>query len=106
MTELNLFPADLDMSTKALFFNMGENESLFTLTCMKELRKNGIACEVFHEPQKIDKQFRYAERKKIPYVVIIGSREMEEKSCVVKTLKSGEQITIPVSSLVNFFNQS
>ena len=39
---------------------------------MQQLRNNNIACELFHEQAKFDKQFKYAEKKKIPFVVIIG----------------------------------
>ena len=103
MTDLDLFPAGLEVSTRVLFFNMGEVESLYAMSIMKDLRQSGIACELFHEPLKIDKQFRYAERKKIPYIIIIGSTEMENESCVVKTLETGEQVTIHVKDLQKKF---
>lgn len=103
MAVLNLFPAGLEVGTKALFFNMGEKESFFALTCMRQLRNNGIACELFHEPLKIDKQFKYAERKKIPFVIIIGSREMDQDNCVIKNLATGEQTTIPANQIKDFF---
>jgi histidyl-tRNA synthetase len=56
---------------------------------LQALRAKGIASEIFHEEAKMDKQFKYAEKKNIPFVVIIGSRELETNSCVLKNLKSG-----------------
>jgi histidyl-tRNA synthetase len=105
LEELKLFPEDLQVSTKALFFNMGEKESAFAFTKMQVLRKAGIACELYHvEEQKIAKQFRYAEDKKIPFAVIIGSKEVEQNYCQVKNLATGEQHVVVFENLVHFFN--
>ncbi len=99
MEESGLFPQDLFISTKVLFFNMGEKEAIFAFGKMQGLRKQGISCELYHETAKLDKQFRYAERKNIPYAVIIGSREMDNNSCMMKDLKKGQQRTIAITEL-------
>jgi histidyl-tRNA synthetase len=99
MEELKLFPQNLQVSTKALFFNMGETESLFAFGIMQQLRSKGIACELYHEFAKIGKQFTYAEKKNIPYVVIIGSKEIEDNNCVVKNLATGVQNLVPIDQL-------
>ncbi len=105
MDELNVFPENLQVSTKALFFNMGEKESLFAFNCLQALRNNNIACELFHEPAKMDKQFKYAEKKNIPFVVIVGTKEMETGEAVVKHLKTGEQQNVPLNQLTDHFNK-
>jgi len=105
MEELNLFPGNLQVSTKALFFNMGEKESAFAFGIMQQLRSEGIACELYHEETKIAKQFSYAEKKSIPFVIIIGSKEMEEGICQVKNLSSGVQESIAPAQLAAFFNR-
>ena len=99
MEELQLFPEDLQVSTKALFFNMGEKESDYAYKIMQEIRKSGIACELYHESSKLDKQFKYAEKKNITYVVIIGSKEIEQNSAILKNLSSGIQEDIPFDQL-------
>jgi histidyl-tRNA synthetase len=104
LEEMNLFPDNLQVNTKALFFNMGEKESTHAFGIMQQLRSKGIACELFHEPLKIDKQFKYAEKKHIPFVVIIGSKEMEAGNCQVKKLGTGEQQLIAENRLADFFN--
>jgi len=104
LDEMQLFPNDLEITTVALFFNMGREESMVALDLLKPLRSNGISCELFHEPVKIDKQFKYAEKKKIPFVIIIGSKEIESKTAVVKNLKTGQQETMPVENLPLFFS--
>ena len=105
MEELKLFPENLQVSTKALFFNMGEAESLYSFEIMQQLRNNGIACELYHEAAKMNKQFTYAEKKNIPFVIIIGSKEMEEKKCTVKELATGVQQEIAIDKLSDFFNK-
>lgn len=97
---LQLFPANLQVGSQVLFFNLGENESAFAFTLMQQLRNSGIACELYHETAKMDKQFKYAEKKNIPFAVIIGSRELEQQQCVVKDLRKGEQQTVAPQDLL------
>ena len=101
MEELKLFPEEVNTGTKVLFFNLGINESKTAFFLMQSLRATGISSELFHEQTKFDKQFKYAEKKKINYVVIIGSKELEEGNCIIKDLKKGVQKTIPQVELVN-----
>ena len=103
MEELQLFPENLQIATIALFFNMGDSESSFAYQQMQQLRNHGIACEMYPEQIKIDKQFKYADKKKITYVIIIGSKEIEESSCVIKNIKTGVQQNVLLSKLVEFF---
>jgi histidyl-tRNA synthetase len=51
---------------------------------------------------KFDKQFKYAEKKNIPFVVIIGSKELEEKTCTIKNLLQGSQQTIKQQDLITY----
>lgn len=106
LEELDLFPADLQVGTRVLFFNMGETESAVAFNLMQQLRSKDIACELFHENAKINKQFNYAEKKQIPYVVIIGSKETETRECAVKRLSDGVQQTIAFDQLSDFFNKA
>ncbi len=105
MEEMNLFPENLQVSTKALFFNMGETESNFAFGIMQKLRSSGIACELYHEAVKINKQFTYAEKKNIPFVVIIGSKEIVEKNCQVKNLSTGVQEVVAFEKLADYMKK-
>ncbi|MFZ6025048.1 MAG: histidine--tRNA ligase [Bacteroidota bacterium] len=104
MEELQVFPDTVQIGTKVLFFNLGEAESKTAFHLLQELRKNNIAAELFHEQSKFDKQFKYAEKKNIPYAVIIGSKEMEQGTCLVKDLTKGTQEEMAQSGLVNYFS--
>lgn len=102
LEELKLFPDQLSQGSKAIFFNMGETESLFAFNIMQQLRNKGVSCELFHEAVKINKQFSYAEKKKIEYVVIIGSKEIEQKYCLVKNLSTGLQEVVVFDNLYGY----
>jgi histidyl-tRNA synthetase len=102
MEELKLFPETVEQGTKVLFFNLGEEESKTAYHLLQQLRQKGVASEIYHEPAKFDKQFKYAEKKNILFAVILGSKELEQKACVVKDLRTGEQTTVPFEKLSDF----
>lgn len=102
LEELQLFPEDLQISTRVLFFNLGTAESKKAFELAQLLRARGISAELYHEVTKFDKQFKYAEKKNIPYVIIIGEKELEQGSCNIKTLASGKQETITYEQLISF----
>ena len=102
MEEKNLFPASVEQATQVLFFNLGENEALQSYQLMMALRNKKIACEIYPEKSKFDKQFKYAEKKNIPTIVIIGSDELAAKKCTVKNLNSGQQDTITFEALMDY----
>jgi len=100
MEELNLFPPDIHIGTQVLFFNLGEAESNAAFRLMQQLRQKGIRSELFHEQAKFDKQFKYAEKKNIPYIIIIGDKELKENTCTVKNLATSQQETIGADALL------
>jgi histidyl-tRNA synthetase len=101
MEELKLFPAEVHVGTQVLFFNLGEAESKVAFSLLQQLRQKGIRGELFHETSKFDKQFKYAEKKNIPYVVILGNEELKNGSCKLKDIRNGEQQTLTIDQLLN-----
>jgi histidyl-tRNA synthetase len=91
MEERKLFPATVKRSTQVLFFNLGEEAADKSFKLAQELRLENIRCELYHEPAKFDKQFKYAEKKHIPLVVIIGDEELASGKAKLKILESGKQ---------------
>lgn len=102
MEELQRFPENVHTGTKVLFFNLGDLESKRSFELVQQLRNKGIAAELYHETAKMDKQFKYAEKKKIPYAVIIGATELQNNSCNIKTLGTGQQQTISMDGLLQY----
>ena len=95
----NLFPSSVEQTTTILFFNLGEAEAKEAYQLMGTLRAKKIACEIYPDKSKFDKQFKYAEKKGIPYIIIIGSDELNKKECTLKNLITGTQQTIPFEAL-------
>jgi histidyl-tRNA synthetase len=102
MEELNFFPAAVQTGTQVLFFNLGDAECKKAFELMQQLRSKDIKCEIYHEQSKFDKQFKYAEKKNIQFAVIIGSKELEENTCVIKDMKKGEQQIIKQEMIEQF----
>jgi histidyl-tRNA synthetase len=102
LEEKNLFPASIEQTTQVLFFNLGEAEALGAYQQMILLRNKKIACEIYPEKSKFDKQFKYAEKKGIPYIAIIGTEELAKQECTIKQLSTGKQTIIPFTSLLDF----
>ena len=101
MEELKCFPEDVHTGTQLLFFNMGDNEARFAFTLLQQLRGKGIRAELYHEKAKFDRQFKYAEKKNIPYIVIIGEEEVQKGICRMKDIRSGTQMDLTVEELLS-----
>ncbi len=103
LTELNLFPENVAISTKAMFINFGEKEINYCLPIAKILRNRGISSEIYPDSAKLKKQFSYADAKKIPYVIIAGEQEIENKTLKIKDMISGTETIVSITEIENFF---
>jgi histidyl-tRNA synthetase len=101
MEELKIFPPAVQRSTQVLFFNLGEEAAMKSFELMQKLRQEGIRSELYHEQAKFDKQFKYAEKKRIPFVVIIGTDELLTSVAKVKDLKSGVQTEVEFGEIIS-----
>lgn len=99
MEELNLFPDSLNTTTQILFFNLGQQEAKVAYSFLQQIRKLGYSAEIYPETTKFDKQFKYAEKKNIPYVAILGNQEFENKTLNIKNLNTGEQKSFAFSDI-------
>ena len=97
--ELNLFPETVTATSKALFINYGDNEALYAMQAIQKLRASEIKVELYPDNAKVAKQFQYADKRGIPYAVIIGAQEMETNSYSLKNLSSGEQLLLDFEQL-------
>jgi len=99
LEELKLFPATVQRSTQVLFFNLGAEAADTCFELAQVLRQENIRCELYHEQAKFDKQFKFAEKKHIPFVVIIGAEELVSGKAKLKNLESGKQEEVPFGDL-------
>lgn len=100
MDELNLFPANTNASVQVMFTNFGEKEEAYTLPILHQFRAAGISCEIYPDAAKFKKQFNYANRKNIPFVVVVGAQEIEAGKLALKTMETGEQEMLEVSEII------
>ena len=99
LTELDLFPKELQSTTQVLFATFGAEELRYALNWAKELRARNIAVEVYPEPTKMKKQMGYADAKRIPFVGIVGSDEMAQGKVMLKNMASGEQKPVDLEEM-------
>ena len=96
LEQLNLFPETVITSTKVLFLNFGESQAFEAMKAIQQLRVQNIKVELYPDAAKIDKQFKHAERRAIPFVV----KEINDGKFTLKNLQSGEQLQVSLEELV------
>lgn len=101
LEELGLFPETVTKSIDVLFINFGYKEALFSLKAIKALRKKGINAELYPEAAKMKKQMVHANRRNIPFVVLVGEQEMNSKTYTLKNMVSGNQNQVTLEELIN-----
>ena len=100
MNQLDLFPKDTTATTQILFVNFGEQEESYCLPLLKRLRDNGINAEIYPEAAKMKKQMGYADKKGIPFVVLVGENEMQNNTVTLKEMQSGQQESVSIEILI------
>ncbi|MFA4872978.1 MAG: histidine--tRNA ligase [Patescibacteria group bacterium] len=72
------------------------------LQIYNRLIEAGVAAEIYFEPEKLSKQFKFADKKQIPFVLIQGPDERGKSEITVKRMQNGKQKTLPVSQLISY----
>ena len=104
LEELNLFPETVTATTKALFLNFGDKEAFYALQAIQKLRAEGIKVELYPDTAKVAKQFQHADKRGIPFAVMIGDQEIESNTYSLKNLSTGEQISVGLDKLKSFLS--
>ena len=65
-----------------------------------KLRENGINTQIYTDKAKIKKQFNYANRLGIPYVIVIGEDEINNNVVSLKNMIVGEQKTVTTEDAI------
>ena len=105
LEELGLFPETITKSTEVIFINFGDNEALFCLKAVKALREAGVNAELY--PDKITngkhmkKQMNYANKRNIPFVVLVGEEELKNEQFTLKNMVSGTQDTVDLETMIS-----
>jgi histidyl-tRNA synthetase len=100
LEELGLFPETVTKNVEVLFINFGDKEALFSLKAIKQLRLKGIHAELYPDAAKMKKQMNHANRRHIPFVVMVGEDEMNSNIYTLKNMVSGEQDKVSMETLI------
>lgn len=88
-------------TTKVLLTFFDKSTLNQTVEVANALRKSNVSTLLYPEPTKLDKQLKYADKKGIPYVVIIGPDEIKKNVIKLKNMKTGEQKEITQEKLID-----
>lgn len=72
----------------------------FGLKALSTFRKAGIASEIYPDLSKLKKQLDYANKKLIPFTVVIGSDEMQKGMLTFRNMESGEQTKLTIEQII------
>jgi histidyl-tRNA synthetase len=100
LAELELFPTASAQSLKVLFVAFDEETHRFAFNCLNKIREAGINSDIYPEPTKLKKQLDYADRREVPFVVLVGSDEMESGILTIKNMKTGEQQKLELPKII------
>lgn len=98
LTELELFPNDINQTLDFLFINFGEKEIEYAMPILQKLRNSNVTAELYPDDAKLKKQFKYADDRNAKYTVIVGESELEKNEITLKEMKTGDQETMSVQS--------
>ena len=92
MGERGMFPADVDAAAADVLVTLFDPESIpDSLRLAADLRAAGQRVQVYPEPDKLGKQFKYAAAIGVPRVAILGPDERARGVVMIKDMKTGEQ---------------
>lgn len=101
LEELGLFPETVSKNIEVLFINFGDKEALFSLKAIKQLRNEGVNAELYPDAAKMKKQMTHANRRNIPFVVLVGEEEINSNTYTLKDMQTGTQEKISLDALIS-----
>ncbi|GAB3956145.1 histidine--tRNA ligase [Spirosoma harenae] len=102
LEEWNLFPASTGQGTQVLVVPFDADARAVGLPLVSQLRLADIPTEVYPDLAKVKKMLDYANGKAIPYVVLIGSEEVQTGQLTVKNMVTGEQSKVKIEDIQRF----
>ncbi|MDH3322922.1 MAG: histidine--tRNA ligase, partial [Flavobacteriaceae bacterium] len=85
---------------KIMFVNFGDQEALYSMKAITELREHQVKAELYPDKAKMKKQMNYANKREIPFVILVGEEEVNNDSYTLKNMETGAQITCDMDELI------
>ncbi|MEE9438706.1 MAG: histidine--tRNA ligase [Saprospiraceae bacterium] len=101
MEECNLFPKGVEKDLDVLIITFDDITHKYGFSVLQKLRSNNIAADLYPSPTKMKKQMKYADARKVPYVILIGSEEMENGIFTLKNMKEGSQEKLQLEAIID-----
>ncbi|GDX53317.1 histidine--tRNA ligase [Bacteroidota bacterium] len=101
LEELKLFPEESLKTTQVLFVCFDKRGIEYALPIVQHFRKENISSELYPSAEKLKKQMKYANDKKIPFVIVVGDEEMKSGKLAFKNMNSGEQRILNADEIIN-----
>ncbi len=98
LEELGLFPDQILQSLDVLCLNFGDKESRASMKLVSSLRTLGLRVDIYPSSAKVQKQFKYADKRQVPFVILLGDKELSEGNFIVKNMRTGEQQVYELSN--------
>ncbi|MFD2890901.1 histidine--tRNA ligase [Flavobacterium chuncheonense] len=98
--ELKLFPETVTATSKAMFLNFGNEEAKYAMKAISKLRQHGVKVEMYPDAAKIGKQFQHADKRGIPFAILVGEEEMKNHEFAIKNLATGNQEKVSLDVLL------
>jgi histidyl-tRNA synthetase len=99
LEELNLFPSNTHNSLQVMLVNFGMEYETMNKKVLQQLRAKNISCELYPEAIKFDKQLKYANKRQVNYIGMIGEDELKEGKISIKNFMTGEQKVVDVNEI-------
>jgi histidyl-tRNA synthetase len=107
MDERKMFPESIvGRNADVMVTIWNEPSQAEALMLAAALRREGLRVDVYPEPDKLGKQFKYASTRQIPFVTVVGDDERRAGTVMVKDLRSGEQRAILRAEIAAFLKQA
>jgi histidyl-tRNA synthetase len=100
LTMLDKFPKEATSGTQVIFLAFDQKGLDYCRPLVRQVRRAGIAAEIYPEIAKMKKQMTYADNNQIPYVAIVGDSEIEAGKVMLKNMASGEQQLLSVEEVI------
>ncbi len=105
MEELNLFPRETSVSSRVLICHFDDESRKYGLGVLSRLREHHISSEIYPDIVKLKKQLDFANKKGVPFTIVIGSEEMTSGRLALKNMETGEQNALSIDDIVKMIGQ-
>ncbi|MCU0389599.1 MAG: histidine--tRNA ligase [Thermoflexibacter sp.] len=100
LEKLELFPDLSGNRTKVLIITFDQENIKYAMPVLRQLRDANINAELYPEPTKVKKQMEYANKRSIPYTILIGSEEMNTGLLTIKNMVTGKQEKLTLNEII------